>query len=152
MRLLICQLLLPLLLMLAAARPAAGVTPANSPQPHPIADTTAPPLDTIRVLGQFFAHQRKVSRPLLFSAFTALAFNYALAYSKSETTFQQVGRGILVAEVAFFTYRFGKAVVQLRRYRVEREHTLLATLAHGQPLPRPVRRRLLAYLRPVPAK
>lgn len=153
MRLFLCQLVLPLLLMLAAARPAAGITPAGFLRTHPIADTTAPPLDTARVLSQFFAHQRKVNYPhLLPSAELAIIFNYSLAYSKSETTLQKMSRGLNVAFVGYYTYYFGKTLVQLRRYRVGREHTLLAALAHGQPLPRPVCRQLLTYLRPAPTK
>lgn len=152
MRLFLYQLVFPLLLVLAGVGPAAGTTPP-APRPHPVADTTAPSLDTARVLGQFFAHQRKVNRPLLLpSAVAAVAFHYVLAYSKSETTFQQVSRGFNMAWVTFFTYRLGKSIVQLRRYRVGREHILLAALAHGQPLPRPVRQQLLTYLRPVSTK
>lgn len=139
---------------LAAARPATGAGHALRPTcPYPTADTTAPPLDTARVLQQLFAHKRKVYRTQpLTAGVAALAFNYTLAYAKAETTFQQAGRGLIAAYLGFYAYRFGRAVVQLRRYRVGREQTLLAALAHGQPLPRLVRRQLLAYLRPIPAK
>ena len=146
--------MLLLLAGLAVASPATGAVRALRPtRPYPVADTTAPPLDTARVLQQLFAHKRKVyhTQPLT-AGVAALALNYSLAYSKAETTFQQAGRGIIAAYLGFYTYRFGRAVVQLRRYRVGREQTLLAALAHGQPLPGLVRRQLLAYLRPVPAK
>lgn len=153
MRLFVCQLVLSLLFVLVVGRPAAGATPGGFPWPHPVADTAALPLDTARVLGLLFAHKRKVSRPqLLPLAVAAVVFNYALAYSKSETTLQKVSRGLNVAFVTYYTYRLGETIVQLRRYRTGREHTLLAALAHGQPLPRPVRQQLLTYLRPTPAK
>ena len=146
--------MLLLLAGLAVASPATGAVRALRPtRPYPVADTTAPPLDTARVLQQLFAHKRKVYRTQpLTAGVAALALNYSLAYSKAETTFQQADRGIIAAYLGFYTYRFGRAVVQLRRYRVGREQTLLAALAHGQPLPGLVRRQLLAYLRPVPAK
>ena len=154
MRLLLYPFMLLLLAGQAAAGPGTGAGRARRPtHPYLAADTTAPPLDTTRVLQQLFAHKRKVYRTQPLSAgVAALALNYSLAYAKSETTFQQAGRGLIAAYIGFYTYRFGRAVVQLRRYRVGREQTLLAALAHGQPLPRPVRRQLLAYLRPVPAK
>ena len=154
MRLFLFHLVLSLLLSGLAAPHAAAGAPARTTQlPLLAADTTIAPLDTARALSQFFAHKRKVyhARPLT-AGVAALALNYSLAFSKAETTFQQAGRGIIVAYLGYFTYRFGEAMIQLRRSRVGREQTLLAALAHGQPLPRPVRRQLLAYLRPAPAK
>ncbi|GAA4038955.1 hypothetical protein GCM10022409_25770 [Hymenobacter glaciei] len=140
------------LLLLLAVRPAAGAAPRQL-RPFPVADTTGPPLDTARVLGQLFAYKRKFYQTMLApSALGAVASNYSLAYSKSETTVQQVSLGLNVVLVGFFSYRVGKALVRLRRYRVGREHTLLALLANGHPLPRPVRQQLIHYLQPPPAK
>jgi hypothetical protein len=147
-RLLSASLLLSLLL-----GPATGATFEAAARPWPLlaADTTAPPLDTARVLAEFFAHRRKTNRTIVLPVASAtVALNYALAYSKSETAFQQVRRGLNVAVIGCLAYRLGKALVQLRRYRAGRERALLAALARGEPIPPRVRTRLAAYLWPTP--
>ena len=152
MRLFFSRFLLSLLLGMVARNASSKVAARNWHQLRIAADTAAPPLDTAHVLAEFFAHQRKVSRTtVLPDASFVVLVNYSLAYSKSETTFQQVGRGLSVASIGYFSYRLGKALVQLRRYRVAREHNLLAALARGEPLPPHVRTKLAAYLRPAPA-
>lgn len=152
MRLFFSRFLLSLLLGMVARNASSKVAARNWHQLRIAADTAAPLLDTAHVVAEFFAHQRKVSRTtVLPDASFVVLVNYSLAYSKSETTFQQVGRGLSVASIGYFSYRLGKALVQLRRYRAAREHTLLATLARGEPLPPHVRTKLAAYLRPAPA-
>ena len=152
MRLFFSRFLLSLLFGMIACSASSRVATRNWRQPHIAVDTTAPPLDTARVLAEFFAHQRKVSRTtVLPDASVVVAVNYVLAYSKPETTSQQVGWGLNMASIGYFSYRLGKALVQLRRYRAAREHALLAALARGEPLPPHVRTKLAAYLRPAPA-
>ena len=138
------------LLLGAAAHPAAGQAVLV------VADTAAPQParpDTAVVLRRLFAAQRRGNQARLLAAgASVLLFNYFLAYSKQETTWQRISTGLLVGVLGQGVYNLGEAVVRGRRYRPAREKAVLAALAQGQPVPRRIRKKLVAeYLKPKPA-
>lgn len=110
----------------------------------------APRPDTAATVRRLFAAQRRGNRTrLLAGGASVLLLNYFLAYSKQETTWQRVSTGIMAGVLGQGLYNFGEAVVRGRRYRPAREQAVLAALAQGQPLPRRIRKKLVAeYLKP----
>jgi len=59
----------------------------------------------------------------------------------------------LAAVLGQAVYNLGAAIVRSRRYRPARERAVLAALAQGRPLPRRIRKKLVAnYLKPKAAK
>jgi hypothetical protein len=133
----------------------AGMLPAVGQAVVMRADTAAPLAarpDTAAVVQRLFAAQRRGNQArLLATGAGVLLFNYFLAYSKRETTWERVSSGLMAALLGQAVYNLGEAVVRGRRYRPAREKVVLAALAHGQPLPRRIRKKLVAeYLKPQP--
>ncbi len=121
-----------------------------------VADTSArqaPRPDSAAALRKLFAAQRRGNRERIIVATTSvLIFNYFLSYSKRETTLERISQGLSAGYVGLGLYNLGEAVVRGRRYRVSREKVLLTALAQGQPLPRRIRKKLVAtYFKPKPA-
>ena len=144
-------LLLGLGLLLAAPRWATG-------QAAPLgADTLAPPAphpDTAATVRRLFAAQRRgIKTQLLTTGASVLLLNYGLAYSTQETTLQRVATGLLAAVLGQAVYNLGAAIVRSRRYRPARERAVLAAFAQGRPLPRRIRKKLVAnYFKPKATK
>lgn len=140
------------ILLLSVSLLAPGHRAASQPA-RPPADTAALPAprpDTAATVRRLFAAQRRGNRArLLAGGASVLLFNYFLAYSKRETTWQRASTGIMAGILGQGLYNFGEAVVRGRRYRPAREQAVLAALAQGQPLPRRIRKKLVAeYLKP----
>ena len=144
-------LLLGIGLLLTA--PSRAAAQAVRPVPDTAASIMAPQAtrpDTAATLRRLFAAQRRGNRTrLLTVGASVLIFNFFLAYSKQETTWQQVSTYLTAGILGQGVYNLGEAVVRGRRYRPAREKVLLAALAQGQPLPRRIRKKLVAeYMKP----
>jgi hypothetical protein len=140
------------ILLLSIGLLATGHRAASQPTSAP-ADTAAPAAarpDTAATVRRLFAAQRRGNQAqLLATGASVLLFNYFLAYSKQETTWQRVSTGLMAGFLGQGLYNLGEAVVRGRRYRPAREKVVLAALAQGQPLPRRIRKKLVAeYLKP----
>ncbi|MGI4870780.1 MAG: hypothetical protein ACRYFX_06315 [Janthinobacterium lividum] len=140
-------LLLSLGLLLAVAGPAAA-------QQLPIlADTAAARPDTAVALRRLFAAQRRgTGKGIVGAGVGILFFNYLLAFSQQETTYQRIAGGLVAGEIGLGVFNLTTAIVRARRYRPTREKELLAALAQGQPLPWRIRKKLVAdYYKRKPA-
>ena len=139
-------LLLSLGLLLAVAGQA---TAQQLPAP---ADTAAPQAarpDTAAALHRLFAARRHGIGGRLGVAGSGLfLFSSFLASTKQETGLQRFARGVDVTFIGVSIFNLTTAILDARRYRPAREQALLAGLAQGQPLPRRIRKRLVAgYLK-----
>lgn len=140
------------ILLLIIGLLATGHRAASQPTRAPVDTATrlAPRPDTAATVRRLFATQRRGNGArLLALGSSVLLFNYFLAYSKQETNWQRVSTGLMAGITGQALYKFGEAVVRGRRYRPAREQAVLAALAQGQPLPRRIRKKLVAeYLKP----
>jgi hypothetical protein len=132
-------LLLISLLLLAQGPVRAQATPAA------VADSLADiaRTDTSIALQRLFVAQRRAGRTrLILGAIVVASSSVLLAGTHPETTYQRIsGVGLGLAS-GYYAYQLIDGLVQLRRFRAQRENQVLENLENGQPLPRWVRRKL----------
>lgn len=99
--------------------------------------------DTSIALQRLFLAQRRTGRTrLVLGALVVGGSSVLLANARPETTYQRVsGVGLSLAS-GYYLYQLVDGLVQVRRFRPQREKQVLENFENGQPLPRWVRRKL----------
>ena len=131
-------LLISLLLLAKVPAWAQAVPPAVADSLAEIARA-----DTSIALQRLFLAQRRTGRTqMLLGGIVTASGSILLATARPETTYQRVAGVGLGLAAGYYTYQFIDGLVQLRRFRPQREKQVLENLDNGQPLPRWVRQKL----------
>ena len=131
-------LLLLASLLLASVSARAQATPA-------VADSLADVArqDTSLAVQRLFRAQRRGGLTnLVLGGLVVGGGTVLLANARPETTYQRVSGVGLGLAAGYYAYQLVDGLVQLRRFRAQREKQVLENLDNGQPLPRRVRQKL----------